>query len=301
MSEIRINSNDCGQRVDRFIKKTFPNFPQSAIYKAIRTKKIKINKSRCAANSVLHEGDLLEIFGFGRFLEIKKSDINFSLMGSKGLNVVYEDENLVVVNKPRGISSHPSRLGQDSVVSRVLGYLTKKNELFLENENSFVPALCNRLDTNTAGLIVAAKNAMALRGFNELLKHRKIFKIYLCLVEGVFEKQCDVLVNSLKKIGRKNVVVVGNDKKNSKIAVLKYFVEQQLKNHARLKIFLYTGRSHQIRKQLSLIGHPILGDVKYGSNFSGRLMLCSVGLSFKTKGSMFDYLDGKTIEIEADF
>lgn len=301
MSEIKINSNDCGQRVDKFIKKTFPNFPQSAIYKAIRIKKIKINKGRCTANSVLHEGDLLEIFGFSRFLENRRSNIGFSLVNDRALNVVYEDENLVVVNKPRGISSHPSRLGQDSVVSRVLGYLIKKNELFLENENSFVPALCNRLDTNTSGLIVAAKNAKALRGFNELLKQRKIFKIYLCLAEGVFKKRGDVLVNSLKKIGRKNMVVVGNGKKNSKIAILKYYVEQQLINHARLKIFLYTGRSHQIRKQLSLIGHPILGDVKYGSVVSGGLKLCSVGLGFKTKGSMFDYLDGKRIEIEADF
>ena len=308
MQKIIINQNDSGQRLNKFVEKTFPNFPKSAIYKAIRTKKIKINGKRCLPNSILNLYDIFEIYGFSKFVQIKKNENNLKnslkVKSKNLLNIIYEDENLIIVNKPSGLISHPKTLNQDSLIYRIWNYLEQDKSLNLKNENSFMPALCNRLDTNTSGLIVAAKNFCALKCFNELLKCRKIIKIYCCLAEGVFVKKSDVLINKLQKNKIKNKVFIFNEncnKNNLKKAILKYSVLEQFKNYARLEIKLHTGRSHQIRAQLSFIGHPIIGDYKYGSKIRTKMKLCSNGLFFKTKGTFFDYLNAKQIKISPNF
>lgn len=298
---LKVGENDANQRLNRFIEKVFPKFPRSAIYKAIRIKKIKVNGKRSRADEILKLGDKVKIFGFSEFVRKTRSSkvLSFSLKGK--IKIVYEDENLIIVNKPAGLNSQPCKNGSDSLISRILNYMVSSNQLVLENENSFLPAICNRLDRNTSGLVVAAKNFNALKSFNELLKSRRILKIYCCLSEGVFDEENGVLVNWLTKDFKKNKALVSELKiRNSKLSVLRYFVVKQFLNYAKLRVVLYTGRFHQIRAQLSFIGHPILGDLKYGSLIKNRKMsLQAVGLIFNTKNSMFDYLDGREIEIDS--
>lgn len=300
---LKVGLNDCEQRLSKFIEKTFPKFPKSAIYKAIRTKKIKINGGRCEAGSILKFGDLVEVFGFAEFVEKNRLNCVSKLLFNGELDVVYEDENLLVVNKPVGLRSHPCKPGDDSLISRILAYLIKNEKFVLQNENSFVPGICNRLDTNTSGLVVAAKNFKALRCLNELLKTRKIIKTYACMVEGVFEKSSGTLTNWLVKNGRtKKSVVSGLRLPNAKQAILQYFVMKQFLNFAKVRIILHTGRFHQIRAQLANEGHPLLGDVKYGAKLKNEKMrLCAYELVFNTKNSMFDYLDGKKIKLNLNF
>ena len=297
---LKIGLNDCGQRLNKFVEKTFPTFPKSAIYKAIRTKKIKINGKRSDASYVLNFGDVFEIFGFDKFVKKTKVVDSRQLSQNQNIDVVYEDENLLVVNKPIGLVSHPCGRESDSLISRILAYLIKNGEFVPEKENSFKPGICNRLDANTSGLIVAAKNCNALRCLNELFRERRIIKTYFCEAEGVFNKTTGVLTHWLAKdkVNRKAIV---RDEvfENSKQAVLEYYIIKQFSNFAAVKIVLHTGRFHQIRAQLAYEGHPLCGDVKYGGQTkNGRKMnLCADGLIFNTRGTIFDYLDGKEIKL----
>lgn len=305
MKCLKIGKNDGGQKLIKFVEKTFPKFSRSLIYKAIRTKKIKINRKRCFVHSVVEVDDVVEVFGFSEFVnETKQGEIENFLAKGK-IKIVYEDENLLIVDKPVGLSSQPSKAGSDSLISRILNYLIEQGTLVLKNENSFLPAICNRLDTNSSGLVVAAKNFRALKCFNELLKSRKIVKTYVCLAEGVFEKSSEVLFNWLGKNRKEKRAIVKNAKfSGAKEAILQYFVIEQFLNFAKVKIILHTGRFHQIRAQLSKAGHPLVGDVKYGSSLKGKglkMKLRAVGLVFNTKDSVFDYLDGKKIEIDSNF
>lgn len=302
MKKLIINKNDCGQRIDKFIKKTFPQFPKSAIYKAIRTKKIKVNGSRCKENLILNLNDVFEVYGFDQFVQTKKIEKNLNFHSKINLRVVYEDENIIIVNKQSGLISHPKKLGEDSLICRIWSYLENRGELILKNENSFMPALCNRLDTNTCGLVIAAKNFKALKNLNELLKFRKIIKTYSCLAEGYFKNKHQILIHWLKKDQLKNKVYLKCfETKNYKKAILEYNVLKQFEHYAKIEVKLYTGRCHQIRAQLAFIGHPIVGDYKYGKCAKTKLKLCSTGLFFDTKNSFFDYLDKKSIKIKSNF
>ena len=316
MRELIIGKNDAGQRLDKFITKAL-DIPQSLLYKSIRLKKIKVNRKRAEANTKLCEGDTIQCFLAEEFFEKgKKTDFSeSSSLGAKSLarieaklNVVYEDENILLVNKPAGLSVHEdSDSKSNTLITYILSYLYEKGEYSPEDEQSFAPALCNRIDRNTQGIVIAAKNAEALRVMNEKIKLREIDKYYLAAVHGIPKKSTDTLSGYLIKDERTNTVRVydRNPPKGAKDIKTRYKVIAKANDSALLEVELLTGRTHQIRAHLAFVGHPLIGDGKYGINREDRQKgykhqaLCSYKLRFNFSGepTVLDYLNGKEFSI----
>lgn len=301
MKSYIINKNDSDQRVDKFITKKFPTLPKSLLYKEIRKKNIKVNKKRTTPDYKLREGDFIELYLKDDVL-IEKA-VHYDFMNApKNIDIIYEDENIILVDKKVGMLCHSTK-GEytNTVISSVKRYLFEKGEWNPKDENSFSPALANRLDRNTGGIIIVAKNASALRILNEAIKTRAIKKYYLCAVEGTMPKKEKTLKAYLVKDETKNKVQI-YDKfvEGSKEIITKYTVLDSYNNKSLLEIELKTGRTHQIRAHLAHIGHPIINDGKYGSNQGRRNQaLCSYKLTFNIDDDCeLSYLNGKTFEIK---
>ncbi len=262
MKEIKINSNDANQRLDKFLLKAFPNLSKSYMYKAIRNKKIKVNRKRCQFNQQLNENDIILLFLPPDVLEQKKDEtINFS---KSELDVVYEDENLLIVNKPYGLLSQSDEKGnQDCLVRRIQSYLYEHKEYDPRSENSFAPTICHRLDRNTTGLVISAKNANALRAVNQAIANREITKVYRAKVVGYFDKK-DLSMNYFLRKDKTKAFVSDEKKEGYVEAKMDCHVEKQYDDYAECIITLHTGRFHQIRALMAHINHPLVGDVKYG-------------------------------------
>lgn len=307
MKKYIINSNDAGQRVDKFIQKAAPNLPQSMMYKGIRTKNIKLNRKRCEISTRLAEGDVLELYLPDEFFGADESQYEF-MKAPSDISVVYEDENILLIDKKNGLVVHEDNDGTiDTLVNRMQHYLYKKGEFDPSNENSFTPSLCNRLDRNTGGIVIAAKNAESLRILNQKIKDREIEKKYLCITVGVPPKRSDTLTHYLFKDSKTNTVIV-SDKKTpqNKTIITKYKVLRSDGELALVEVELMTGRTHQIRAHMAYIGCPLLGDGKYGSNKVNRsyniktqaLYSYKLKFAFTTDGGILNYLDGR--EFTAD-
>lgn len=302
MRTIEITSNDSGQRLDKFLTKKFKNMPQSLMYKYIRTKYIKLNGKRCEISSRLQTGDVLTLYIKDEFFEPVPDEYDFLKAPAK-LDIIYEDENIMLLNKKPGLIVHPDENYHfDSLIARVQHYLYDKREYDPKKENSFAPALVNRIDRNTGGIVIAAKNAESLRILNQKLKDRELEKLYLCIAVGIFEKKSATLSDYLEKNEKQNrVYVLKNPTKNSKTIKTKYRVLAEKNGFSLVEVDLLTGRTHQIRAHFASIGHPLLGDGKYGKNEINRRMgykwqaLYSHKLTFKftTDGGMLEYLNGK--------
>ena len=267
-----INKNDSGQRLDKFMAKTFPNVPPSMMYRAIRRKDIKLGGRRCQPDTRLNEGDVLEIYLKDEFLaqpDYKSRDAqpDFMLAGRQ-LRVAYEDENILIADKPQGLIVHTDEHYQsDTLIARIQRYLFEKGEYDPAAEHSFAPALVNRIDRNTGGLVIAAKNAEALRILNEKMRGGEIHKKYLCLVHGVPAKRSDILRGYLEKNEAQNrVYIEQRSTEKTKQIITKYTVLASRGGVSLLEVELLTGRTHQIRAHLASIGHPLVGDGKYGTN-----------------------------------
>lgn len=258
MIEVKINKNDANQRLDKFLEKTFPYLNKSMMYKSIRKKKIKVNRKRCTFNQILKEGDSILLFLPPDLLEQRKRQI---LSEKKPLDIVYEDENIILMHKPVGLLSQSDQKGQDCLLARMQRYLYDKKEYDLL-ENSFSPAICQRLDRNTEGLVLGAKNAEALRLLNQAIHDRKIHKYYQAECMGSLLKD-ESLNFYLKKEGTK-ALVSKSKKEGYKKASMDVRMLQKKKNTSLVEIELHTGRFHQIRALMSFIGHPLVGDHKYG-------------------------------------
>ena len=301
MKEILITKEDSGQRLDKFITKSFPKLPKSLMFKEIRKKNIKINKKRTAPEYFLNEGDLLQLYLNDEVLEEKREQFDF-MRASKDLEIIYEDENLLLIDKKSGVLCHPVK-GEytDTVISRVQRYLYEKGEWNPKESKTFSPSLANRLDRNTAGIIIAAKNAAALRVLNSKIKSREIEKYYLAAVEGTFNVKSDTLTAYLIKDEKKNKVFVYDEpREGSKKIVTKYIVLEETYNKSLVEIELITGRTHQIRAHMAHIGHPLENDGKYGKN-EGRYRqeLCSYKLKFNfSDDNILSYLNGKTFTLK---
>ena len=307
MRELIIGKNDAGQRLDKFITKTL-DLPTSLLYKSIRLKKIKVNRKRAENNTILCEGDRIQCFLAEEFFEKKATSHSFESISVK-LDILYEDENIMLLNKRPGVSVHEDEDGStNTLITHIQAYLYQKGEYKPDEEQSFSPALCNRIDRNTGGIVIAAKNAEALRVMNEKIKYREIDKFYLAAVHGIPKPESATIKGYLLKDDKQNIVRVydKNPPRGAKEIITKYKVVAKKSDSALIEVELLTGRTHQIRAHMSHIGHPLVGDGKYGINKNDRakgykyqaLYSYRLRFSFDTKNeTCLDYLNGKEFNI----
>ncbi len=298
MKKIVAGQNDAGQRLDKFLIKLLKDAPKSMVYKWIRKKRVKINGKKPGIDSFINEGDVIELYINDEFFDDNKSIPDY-LTKKPELMLVYEDENILVADKPSGMVAHG---GDDSLICRIQAYLYQKAEYDPLGERTFSPALCNRIDRNTSGLVVAAKNAEALRIINEKIRVREIDKFYILKTEGVISQPEGRIEGYTIKNERENKVYFHKDKvEGGKKCITEFKV---LDKDGTVEARLITGRTHQIRASFSAIGHPLVGDVKYGATKNGKmsfqnLRAYKLEFNFKTPAGRLDYLNGKVIKVPA--
>ena len=310
MRVLTIGKNDAGQRLDKFLSKAVKGLPTSLMYKFIRTKKIKVNRARTQQNYVLAVGDEVQLFIRDEFFASPEQDDGALTRIVPKLTVVYEDENILLCNKRPGVLVHEDDDGADNtLIMHIKAYLCQKGEYAPTSEQSFAPALCNRIDRNTGGIVIAAKNAAALREMNRRIREDDIHKFYYCAVHGTMPKKQDVLHGWLIKDEKNNQVSVYDaPRKGAKEIITKYKVLRTRDGNSLLEVELVTGRTHQIRAHLSHIGHPLLGDGKYGINREDKrdgykyqaLYAYRLQFDFPDKEGVLGYLDGTEVKLSPE-
>ncbi len=311
MRILTVQKNDAGQRLDKFLSKAVRGLPQSLMYKFIRTKKIKVNRARCEQSQILSEGDEIRLFIKDEFFEAASKDVGALSAITPKLDIVYEDEHILLLNKRPGVLVHDdAEGGENTLIMHVQAYLCGKGEYDPASEQSFAPALCNRIDRNTGGMVIAAKDAESLRQMNELIREDELTKCYLCLVHGHLEPSVATLHGYLRKDATNNMVEVRDRAfPGAKEIITKYRVlgERALDGEvvSLLEVELVTGRTHQIRAHMAHIGHPLVGDGKYGVNRDDRragfkyqaLYAYRLGFKLTQDAGVLDYLRGKEFVI----
>ena len=308
MKEFTIGANDAGQRLDRFLAKAVPLLPASLAQKYIRLKRIKLGGKRAERDTRLKEGDVLQLYINDEFFEKPREDNAFLTVANPKLNIVYEDENILLVDKRPGLAVHPhdgAEYGR-TLIDHIQAYLYQKREWRPREENAFTPALCNRIDRNTGGIVIAAKTAEALRVMNQKIKDRELDKRYLAIVEGTPKPREGSLKGYLFKDAQKNrVFVTDTPQPGSKSCQTNYKVMVSKNGLTLVECELITGRTHQIRAQIAHAGHPLLGDGKYGkldkrfdrsyqALYSYKLTFC-----FTTDAGSLENLNGKSFQVES--
>ncbi len=306
MKEYVISKNDAGQRADKFLQKAVKNLPASLLYKYLRLKRIKCNGKRCDRAQKLCEGDVLQLYLNDEWFETVPTELAF-LKAPPEVKIVYEDENLILLDKPVGLLVHEDEEEDaDTLIHRLLHYLYDHGAYDPKNEHSFAPALCNRIDRNTSGIVIAAKNAETLRIMNQKIKDRELKKRYLCAVFGTPEKKKDTLKAFLIKDEQENrVKIYSSPRPQAKTILTAYETLYTNGRYSLLKVDLLTGRTHQIRAHMAYIGHPLVGDTKYGTQKENRDLplkfqaLCSYQLEFcfTTDAGILSYLNHRIFKV----
>lgn len=307
MKELSIGANDAGQRLDRFLAKAVPLLPASLAQKYIRIKRIKRNGARAERDTRLEAGDVLQLYINDEFFDTPREDNAFLTVAVPKLTIVYEDENIMLVDKRPGLAVHPhdgAEYGR-TLIDHIQAYLYQKHEWSPREENSFTPALCNRIDRNTGGIVIAAKTAEALRVMNQKIKDRELDKRYLAVVEGTPKPKEGSLKGYLFKDARKNrVFVTDTPQPGSKTCQTNYRTLANAGGLSLVECQLITGRTHQIRAQFAHAGHPLLGDGKYGKldkrfdrNYQA-LYSYRLTFAFTTDAGGLAYLNGKTFQVD---
>ena len=308
MKELRIGQNDAGQRLDRFVGKAVPLLPDSLLQKYIRLKRIKLNGKGAKRDTRLAAGDVLQLYINDEFFEKPREENSYLKVGTPKLNIVYEDENILLLDKKPGVLCHSAGVWDyNTLIANVQAYMAQKGEWRPKEENAFAPALCNRIDRNTGGIVIAAKNAEALRILNDKIRDREIEKYDLCAVQGRPRPPAGRLENYLFKDAKKNQVFVKNrPEPGAKTAVTEY---RLLKSKGKLSLVecrLLTGRTHQIRAQMAYAGWPLLGDGKYGSERFNKdfgekgqaLYSYRLEFAFPTDAGILNYLRGRQFRVQ---
>ncbi|KPU27110.1 pseudouridine synthase [Caloranaerobacter sp. TR13] len=310
MKEVIINKNESNQRLDRFLKKYMPKASKGFLYKMLRKKRIKLNGKKANPNDVIKEGDVLSLYLSED--TINKFKEEFKIQNNKvDIDIVYEDENIILINKPKGMLSHSDRVdSKNDVVNALISYLYSKGEYNPNEEKTFIPSICNRLDRNTSGIIIGAKNFTTLQLMNKAIREKKIKKYYKCIVKGKIQKDFNIKGYMLKDTKKNKAKIFQNYVNGAKKIETGIKVLKNNDKYSLLEIDLITGRTHQIRAHLSYLGHPIIGDIKYGDITTNRFFKEEYNLdsqflhSYKIKFNGLDdylaYLNGKSFTASLD-
>ena len=309
MKEFTIKANDAGQRLDRFVGKAVPLLPESLLQKYIRLKRIKVNGKGAKRDTRLALGDTLQLYINDEFFERPREENSYLKVGTPRLDIVYEDENILLVDKKPGVLCHSAGVWDyNTLIANIQAYMAQKGEWRPKEENSFTPALCNRIDRNTGGIVIAAKNAAALRVLNDKIRDREIEKYYLCAVQGRPKPESGRLENYLFKDADKNQVYVkSKPEPGARTAVTEYRVLRTKGALSLVECRLLTGRTHQIRAQMAHAGWPLLGDGKYGVERVNRsygekgqaLYSYRLEFTFQTDAGCLEYLRGKEFRVKS--
>ena len=307
MKEIVIKKNDAGQRLDRFVGKSVPLLPESLLQKYIRLKRIKVNGKGSKRDARLAEGDVLSLYINDEFFEKPREENSYLKVGTPRLTIVYEDDNILLADKKPGVLCHSAGAWDyNTLIANIQAYLAQKGEWRPKEENSFAPALCNRIDRNTGGIVIAAKNAEALRILNEKIRNREIEKYYLCAVQGRPKPRDGRLEIYMFKDAVKNQVFIKpGPEPGARTAVTEYKVLSSQGALSLVECRLLTGRTHQIRAQMAHAGWPLLGDGNYGREKFTRefeekgqaLYSYRLEFAFPTDAGILNYLRGKTFTV----
>ncbi len=307
MKELTIGQNDAGQRLDRFLAKAVPLLPASLAQKYIRLKRIKCNGARAERDTRLKAGDVLQLYINDEFFDKPREDNAYLTVAAPKLTIVYEDENILLADKRPGLAVHAhdgAEYGR-TLIDHIQAYLYQKREWRPREENAFAPALCNRIDRNTGGIVIAAKNAEALRILNQKIKDRELDKRYLAIVEGTPKPKEGSLKGYLFKDEKKNrVFVTDKMQPGAKTCQTNYKVLTGKNGLSLVECELITGRTHQIRAQFAHAGHPLLGDGKYGKldkrfdRSYQALYSYKLTFQFTTDAGCLEYLNGRSFRVE---
>ena len=308
MREITIGKNDAGQRLDRFLGKAMPLLPPALLQKYIRIKRVKRNGQRCQRDQRLQAGDVLQLYINDEFFDKPREDNLFLTLFQPKLTVLYEDENILLADKRPGMVVHADETEKvNTLINHIQAYLYQKREWNPKWENAFAPALCNRIDRNTGGIVIAAKNAEALRVLTAKIRDREITKKYLCAVVGTMSPAAGKLeCFLLKDEDKKQVEVYHRPVPGGKSAVTLYRTLAASGELSLVEAELLTGRTHQIRASFADAGHPLLGDGKYGRGDVNRrygekrqaLYSYYLRFDFPTGAGPLEYLRGRSFQVE---
>lgn len=303
MKEIQIRKNDAGQRLDRFVGKAVPLLPESLLQKYIRLKRIKRNGKGSKRDVRLVEGDVLQLYINDEFFEKPTEHNAWLKIATPRLDIVYEDENILLADKKPGVLCHSAgEWSWDTLISNIQAYLRQNGQWDPKAENAFTPALCNRIDRNTGGIVIAAKNAEALRVLNEKIRERELSKFYLCICLGRPEPPKGRIECFLRKDSKTNTVrVYHHPVPDGRSAVTLYETLETRDRLSLVEVELLTGRTHQIRASFADMGHPLLGDGKYGVGSVNRrygeaqqaLYSYRLRFDFPTDAGILNYLRGR--------
>lgn len=308
MKEVLITNGEANQRLDKFLFKYFNAASRSFIYKMLRKKRIKLNRKKAEGSEILTEGDSIGFYLAPETMEVMMAERERP-PHAKAPDIVYEDENILILNKPAGLLSHPeSKDSEDTLIGRALYYLYEQQEYCSAKDSTFVPALCNRLDRNTSGLVLCGKNLASVQEMNRLIAQRSIDKFYVTIVKGMVTKP-GTLTGTHRKDEAANKAAI-TDELGGKEAITAYEPIQWSRDITLLRVKLITGKTHQIRAHLASIEHPVLGDPKYGDRELNerlkkeygvnRQLLHSDTIVFHVETGPLRYLDGRAFHTKPD-